>query len=130
MTKFPSAIWWSEYAEYMASPRWQEVRAGAVLRAKGLCERCGRTVQQVHHRSYERVGGDELPEDLEALCFGCHKKHHTKKKALPSKAKKPGAQQRARKKLKVAARARAPKKQRRMTVWTMADDGKLHPTAG
>jgi hypothetical protein len=30
----------------------------------------------VHHKTYERFGGDERMDDLEVLCRFCHIKHH------------------------------------------------------
>lgn len=68
----------TDHKAYLASPTWQRVRAPIIARAAGCCERCGKKRKrlQVHHKTYERVGGSELPADLEALCGRCHQKHH------------------------------------------------------
>lgn len=60
------------YQRYLASREWRVRRNGVMERAKGICERCwGTKATQVHHVTYERVG-NELPEDLLALCGPCH----------------------------------------------------------
>ena len=67
----------------MASQIWKNKRAPVLVRAGGRCERCGRTgcVLEVHHRTYERFGGEELPSDLEALCPACHAKADAERRA-------------------------------------------------
>lgn len=62
------------YETFIASAVWAAKRAPVLTRADGRCERCGckGTVLEVHHRNYDRFGGDELPSDLEALCPACH----------------------------------------------------------
>jgi 5-methylcytosine-specific restriction endonuclease McrA len=66
------------YQAYLESPTWRRVRIRALADAGNACERCGAGDQtlNVHHRTYERVGGRELPEDLEVLCEPCHVRHH------------------------------------------------------
>lgn len=74
------------YEEYLNSSRWERVRERKLRDAGRKCERCGdrgyRTLKgnpaglQVHHRTYERVGGDERMEDLEVLCEDCHREEH------------------------------------------------------
>ena len=62
------------YCAHICTPssRWQVLRAQAMLRARGICEVCGdRVATQVHHVTYERLG-NERPNDLLALCSGCH----------------------------------------------------------
>ena len=67
------------YVRYLNSQAWAAKRAEILARADGLCEECGATLEpgeaEVHHLSYERVGR-ELPEDLVALCPGCHRRAH------------------------------------------------------
>ena len=74
----PWAVWSAHHAAFMASAKWREVRAPIVARANGHCEKCSQPTKgfQVHHLTYERFGGDELPEDLAAWCAGCHSAHH------------------------------------------------------
>ena len=57
------------YETFIASAMWAAKKAPILRRAGGQCERCPRTgcVLEVHHRNYDRFGGDELPSDLEAL---------------------------------------------------------------
>lgn len=65
------------YALYLETPTWRAKRNGALKNSWHRCERCDSGSHlQVHHRTYERVGGDELPQDLEVLCAACHYKHH------------------------------------------------------
>jgi hypothetical protein len=65
------------YTEYLRTPTWRRKRDGALRNAAYRCERCGdRRHLQVHHKTYDRVGGRELPADLEALCELCHYTHH------------------------------------------------------
>lgn len=62
------------YDDYIASATWREKREPILARAGGCCERCHLPCDrlEVHHRTYERFGGRELPDDLEALCSRCH----------------------------------------------------------
>ncbi len=64
------------YQAYLNSPAWRKTRNDALRRAGYKCERCGvRRDFNVHHRSYARLG-NEVPADLEVLCFTCHNGHH------------------------------------------------------
>ena len=69
-----SEEWQKLYDAYLASPRWKEKCVPIRARANGHCERCRRACAtlEVHHLTYERFGGAELPEDLLALCRSCH----------------------------------------------------------
>ena len=70
----------SNYRDYLASPHWQKVRMEAIKRAKYCCQLCNsRKRLEVHHRTYERLGR-ELPEDVIALCDGCHEIFHKQQK--------------------------------------------------
>lgn len=92
----------ARYSAYLRSKVWREKRKAALARANGVCEftvtvdadrwpstvtpdvsfgtytgiyspmRCTAEATHVHHKTYARFGGDELPEDLQALC----KAHH------------------------------------------------------
>lgn len=62
------------YADYLASPHWQERRKVAGDAADWKCA-CGKRATQIHHRSYRNVG-QEKPNDLRAVCAGCHKEIH------------------------------------------------------
>jgi AAA domain/HNH endonuclease len=67
------------YRRYLNSQAWAAKRGEILARADGECEECGAGLgpgeAEVHHLSYERVGR-ELPEDLVALCPGCHRRAH------------------------------------------------------
>jgi hypothetical protein len=67
------------YVRYLNSVAWAAKRAEVLDRADGNCEDCGDELEpgeaEVHHLTYERVGR-ELPEDLVALCPGCHRRAH------------------------------------------------------
>lgn len=68
--------WWATYDAYLKSPEWIELRRQVLDRAGGRCERCGQErATQVHHLTYRRVGA-EWPQDLQAICNGCHEHHH------------------------------------------------------
>lgn len=72
-----SIQWVYNYAEFRNSSKWTQLRNSVLLRAEGLCERCHRRQpRDVHHRTYDRVGGRELLTDLIALCRECHDEVH------------------------------------------------------
>ncbi len=78
------------YREFMASAVWRRIRKAALERAGNRCEQtsfgpdatslngfgffhCPNTTRlTVHHKTYARFGGNELPDDLFVLCKGCH----------------------------------------------------------
>lgn len=77
----------ARYQAFMRSPEWRAIRKGALERAGRRCEelipnptlggismmRCTATRRlTVHHKTYARFGGMELPSDLQVLC----KEHH------------------------------------------------------
>jgi 5-methylcytosine-specific restriction endonuclease McrA len=65
-----------DYHEYIRSEAWREKRRDVILRACGVCERCGLwPVVNVHHLTYDRVG-NELLEDLLGVCSRCHREFH------------------------------------------------------
>ena len=47
------------------------------------CVRCGRTENiDKHHIKQVRDGGTDEPENIEELCYACHKYEHAKRKIL------------------------------------------------
>jgi phage terminase large subunit GpA-like protein len=58
------------------SPLWKSKRSEALAHYGCKCNRCGEYGNDVHHKTYQRVGGFELMDDLEILCRDCHKAHH------------------------------------------------------
>ena len=62
-----------EYREYIRSPAWRERRAAVLAKAGHRCERCPAvTGIEVHHLRYTNLG-HEPDEDLEVLCWRCHR---------------------------------------------------------
>lgn len=73
--------WQKTYQAYLQTDIWAQKRKQILGRAKGRCEGEGCRVivvsdslLDVHHLTYDRVGGNEKTEDLKALCYSCHKK--------------------------------------------------------
>lgn len=85
-----------EYLAYIKSPAWRARREEALARAGGRCQyevedpaglnhipRCTRTRHlEVHHLTYARLG-NELPEDLEVLCWFHHMTEHLMQVGCP-----------------------------------------------
>lgn len=67
--------WWRRYTDYLESEKWQTLRAKILKRDNHKCQRCPRTAQHVHHKTYERVG-HENESDLESLCVPCQRTKH------------------------------------------------------
>lgn len=68
-----------EYRSYLKSPEWDERRQETLRRADYRCERCGKDAPlQAHHLTYKNIFNEPL-EDLQALCFDCHKWQHMAK---------------------------------------------------
>lgn len=66
-----------DYYDYIQSQEWFE--RSEPFR-DGLCKCCNmRWIKVVHHRNYERLGG-ELDTDLIGLCLECHEMVHGKAK--------------------------------------------------
>lgn len=67
------------YREYLRHPRFKEIRAEVFQRAAGLCERCyDRTPTEPHHLRYPPWGTFDVPENMIAVCHGCHCEIHGK----------------------------------------------------
>lgn len=70
------------YVRYLGSKEWRERCAPVLERAGGRCEDCGAPpaagdTLEVHHLHYGTLYA-ERPEDLAALCSGCHRRRHAK----------------------------------------------------
>lgn len=62
------------YLSFLNSRKWRSIRKQAIAFFK-ICSFCGIDKKlQVHHRTYIRLGGDEMIYDLALLCSECHKK--------------------------------------------------------
>lgn len=69
------------YEDYLQSLRWLRL-SRQFKEDHPHCHRCGGKSQNVHHRTYERVG-NESQDDLVALCRDCHELVHLYVKSLP-----------------------------------------------
>lgn len=67
---------YDNYSTYLLSPAWSTVKARYRESDRPQHCQCGETRVQYHHLTYERVGGNELPADLIALCRLCHEMQH------------------------------------------------------
>ena len=82
-----------EYHAFLRSVEWQVIRYNALRKAGKKCEGCQSPFRlQVHHLTYKRFGGKELPQDLMVLCEPCHRAYHNLPllagtKARPAKAR-------------------------------------------
>lgn len=87
--------WGKVYESYLKSDIWVEIRAQAINRASGKCENCGLKYGSlhVHHKSYKHIGGNELPEELKALCYPCHLIADRKREILVDERRKKGRYQ-------------------------------------
>ena len=71
--------WRRAYELYLRSDAWQAKRAAVLERAGRSCERCPAgsglfpVALDVHHLTYAHLG-DELLDELEALCRPCHER--------------------------------------------------------
>ena len=72
------------YETYLQTPIWRRRRHIALTRANWRCERCAsRRDLQVHHKTYERLGGEQ-DRDLEVVCLNCHEAEHIDQMATSS----------------------------------------------
>lgn len=68
--------WWVQYDAYLDSEEWKARSMTTIRAAGGVCSYCvSRPAVQAHHVTYDRVG-NELPEDLRAVCLACHHRIH------------------------------------------------------
>lgn len=79
---------YSSYQEYLKSLRWIK-KATQFKKDHPLCQRCENKTQDVHHRTYQRIG-HEKNDDLIALCRDCHDLTHKYIKSLPRKVQTDG----------------------------------------
>lgn len=79
-----------EYAVYLKTDHWRQLRATKIAVCGRACLRCGSLREiQVHHVNYRNIYDVQL-EDLEVLCKRCHKLAHGKPvvKTISSKTRK------------------------------------------
>lgn len=74
---------WAE--KFYKSKAWEETRKAYYISRFGLCERCGRPGDIVHHKVYltpANINDTNITlnwDNLELLCQECHNKEHSKK---------------------------------------------------
>lgn len=75
-----------EFAEsFYNSKAWQETRAFVYQKQHGLCERCGKPGDIVHHKEYLTPMNIHNPmvtlgeNNLELLCQDCHNREHMRR---------------------------------------------------
>lgn len=67
---------WMPYRDYLGTDDWSERRKSVIRRAGFRCQVCASEGRlHVHHRTYINRG-NERPEDMIALCAGCHELFH------------------------------------------------------
>lgn len=79
------------HRQYLRSPVWLAKRAEALAHYGPVCSRCTKHGTDVHHKTYVRVGGWELMDDLEVMCRGCHDAHHRAERAAKQRKGNPHA---------------------------------------
>ena len=67
------------YKDYLNSEHWRNVRRRYRESSLPQVCRCGATKVALHHKTYVRLGAEEL-SDLEPLCADCHRRAHGKKR--------------------------------------------------
>lgn len=64
------------YEDYIASSRWAEKRSERLGIDGSQCQTCLHDGSQwrleVHHKTYERLGDEDVQKDLVTLCCQCH----------------------------------------------------------
>jgi 5-methylcytosine-specific restriction endonuclease McrA len=65
-----------EYAKYLKTEHWKEIRLKVLERDNNQCLMCGTTKNiNVHHKTYNNLGNEKLT-DLVTICKRCHKLFH------------------------------------------------------
>ena len=66
------------YNLYLNSEAWKQKCQQVSKRDDGKCVLCGKSGDEVHHNTYERIGKEKL-SDLSCICKPCHADYHSKK---------------------------------------------------
>ena len=61
----------NDYNNYLYSQAWAETRQRFFAQVGRLCI-CGKQATQVHHRTYDNIGNEDILTDLSGLCNNCH----------------------------------------------------------
>lgn len=68
-----------DYDEYINSDEWREKRIQREEFDNHQCALCHKNVMKYstcHHMSYERLGHENVAEDIITLCWNCHERFH------------------------------------------------------
>ena len=63
----------NDYNNYLHSQAWAETCQRLFAQVGQLCI-CGKQATQVHHRTYDNIGKEDILTDLSGLCDNCHRK--------------------------------------------------------
>ena len=63
------------YEKYLNSKAWKDIREKFFEQVGQLCV-CGDSATQVHHKTYENLGKEDILTDLVGLCSNCHSNFH------------------------------------------------------
>ena len=72
--------YYKNYNAYLSTVAYRGVRACAMRKAGGKCERCGLPATEVNHKQYPIWGTWDVPSNMEAICHECHCKEHGKQR--------------------------------------------------
>lgn len=65
------------YNYHLSSLSWTKKKRKAYLLFGKFCQRCGsEEYLTVHHKTYERLGHEDVEKDLAILCKTCHNLYH------------------------------------------------------
>ena len=68
-------VWRMRYDQYLKTGVWRIFRARWIERHGDRCARCRRKGEELHHRTYARIGR-ERDDDVVLLCRQCHDTFH------------------------------------------------------
>ena len=72
------ALGFNSYGEYLKSDLWRKKRENILDILGRKCNRCKTKYSLIiHHITYDSVGNEKM-EDVEVLCYKCHREEHGK----------------------------------------------------
>lgn len=72
---FKSKAWSENYGKYLKSKAWSKIRKELFEQVGRRCI-CGDPATEVHHKTYDNIGKENLLTDLAGLCTSCHENVH------------------------------------------------------
>lgn len=64
------------YSVYLETTHWKRLREKVLTLDKGRCVRCTKKAREVHHRTYVRLGREDI-QDVVSVCGTCHVHIHS-----------------------------------------------------